>query len=155
MTVEAVTSHLEEQGVEFEVIEHEPTMTAMAEAHAAHVPPEAVAKTLVLHAGGGYVLAVLPAAERIDLKKVRAALSDEPKVSLATEAEMETDFPDYELGAVPPLGGLMQKRELVDKRLLEHDRIVCTAGAHNRSLLVGIGDIVRLADAQVVDLCEG
>lgn len=154
MTVEAVTRHLEEEGVEFEVIEHEPTMTAMAEAHAAHVPPDGVAKTLVVHADGGYVLAVIPASERLDLKKVRAALSDEPKVNLASEAEMEADFPNYELGAVPPFGELMQNRELVDQRLLEHDKIVCTAGARNRSLLVGIGDVVRLADAQVVDLCQ-
>jgi prolyl-tRNA editing enzyme YbaK/EbsC (Cys-tRNA(Pro) deacylase) len=44
----AVTAFLERQGVPYEVVDHEPTQTAAAEARAARMPPARVAKTVVL-----------------------------------------------------------------------------------------------------------
>jgi prolyl-tRNA editing enzyme YbaK/EbsC (Cys-tRNA(Pro) deacylase) len=44
--------------------------------------------------------------------------------------------------------------EILDARLMEHDRILCAGGDHRHSLLVDPRDISRMADARVADICQ-
>src|SRR2546425_979333 len=90
--IEAVTHYLDGQGVAYETVEHEQTFTAASEAKAAGVEPGHAAKTMVLREGDEYRLAVIPAAERLSLHKVRAALEASGHLRLATEGEMSDDF---------------------------------------------------------------
>jgi prolyl-tRNA editing enzyme YbaK/EbsC (Cys-tRNA(Pro) deacylase) len=64
---QAVTGYLEREGVSFEVVEHKRTESAAAEARAAGLPADDVAKTVVLRDDSGYRLAVIPASRRLDL----------------------------------------------------------------------------------------
>jgi Ala-tRNA(Pro) deacylase len=152
--VELVTSFLDERGAPYEVVEHDATFTAAAEAKASGVPPDHAAKTVVLRDGDAYRLAVVPASHRLDLRKARDALEATGHLRLATEAEMEADFEAFEVGALPPIGPMVPGPELLDTRLTEHDRILCAGGDHRHSLLVDPHDIVRLADARVADVCQ-
>jgi Ala-tRNA(Pro) deacylase len=99
------------------------------------------------------VLAVIPASERLDLHKVQAVLEAEDRPRLATEDEIAEDFPAFEVGSVPPIGPDHAVAELFDGRLLDHDEVLCTGGDHRHSLRLDPRDIVRLADARVVDIC--
>ena len=67
---------------------------------------------------------------------------------------MGTDFPDFELGAIPPLGEMLPAPEIVDRRVLEHDRVLCNGGDHTHSVLLDPKEIVRVSNAQVADVCE-
>jgi Ala-tRNA(Pro) deacylase len=149
-----VTRLLEEAGVDFDVLEHAHTERAVDEAAALGIGPEEVAKTLVLVAPGENVRAVLAASERIDLHKVAAVLGISGKrVHLASEDELARSYPEFELGAVPPLGG-REDRVIVDERLSRRDSVVLEAGSHHRSVRVRAADLVRLTGAQVADLCR-
>jgi prolyl-tRNA editing enzyme YbaK/EbsC (Cys-tRNA(Pro) deacylase) len=66
-----VTSVLDDAGVEYELLSHAHTERAADEAEALGLPATAVAKTLVLTAPVGHVRVVLPASERINLRKAR------------------------------------------------------------------------------------
>jgi Ala-tRNA(Pro) deacylase len=149
----AVTEFLERQGIPYEVVEHERTQTAAAEARAAGLPPANVAKTVVLRDQNGVRLAVLPASHRLDLHKVKDELGSRD-LRLVTEQEMASEFGDFEVGAVPPLGPMLHALELVDRRLLDHDRILCGGGDHEHGVLVDPHDLVRAAQARVADICE-
>lgn len=151
--IDRVVRFLEERGVAHDVVDHERTLTAAAEARAAGVPPDHAAKTMVLRDGEGYRLAVIPASERLDLRKAREVLGASGHLRLAGEDEMEADFGDFEVGAVPPLGPILPAAEVVDRRLLGHERILCTGGDHRHSFLVSPDDLVRLAEARVADVC--
>lgn len=151
--IAAITDYLAAHHVRHEVLEHEEARTARAEARAVDRPPRQVAKTVVLHDGAAYLLAVIPASERLDLAKVRYVLGASRQLRLATESEMASDFPGIEVGATPPIGPLFPIAELVDRRLLEADAVVCAAGDHRHSLVLAPRDIVRLGDATVGDLC--
>lgn len=152
--LEALRNFLSESGVECEVVAHERTLTARAEARAADMDPQDTAKTVVLRADDEYRLAVVPASERVDLRKVRELLGVSGQhLALATEAEIAEAFPAYEVGAVPPLGPHAAP-EIVDRRLLEHDRVLCSGADHTHGLLIDPNDIVRVAGAQVADICE-
>jgi Ala-tRNA(Pro) deacylase len=150
----AVTEFLEREGVLYEVVEHERTQTAAAEARAAGMPPADVAKTVVLRDQNGLRLAVIPASERLDMHKLREALGS-TGLRLVTEREMAEEFDGFEVGAVPPFGSMFNALELVDERLLEHDRILCSGGDHEHAVLVDPRDVVKAADARVADICEG
>jgi Ala-tRNA(Pro) deacylase len=149
-----VTHFLEEAGIDFDVLEHARTERAAEEAAALGVRPEEVAKTLVLVASGGNVRAVVAASERIDLRKVAAMLGVSGKqVHLASEDSLARDYPDFELGAVPPFGG-RPDQVLVDERLAGGDSVVVEAGSHERSVRLKASDLVRLTRAQVADICK-
>src|SRR6266566_1668545 len=52
------------------------------------------------------------------------------KVQLASEDNLARDYPDFELGAVPPFGG-PEDHVLVDEGLVGRDSVVVEAGSHN------------------------
>ena len=151
--IAAITDYLAAHHVRHEIIEHEGTWSARAEAHAVRRSPRQVAKTVVLHDGKAYLLAVIPASERLDLAKVRYVLGASRHLRLATEAEMASDFPTIEVGATPPIGPMLPVLELVDRRLLDSESVVCAGGDHRHSLVLDPRDIVRLGDATVADVC--
>ena len=151
--VAAVTEFLEREGISYEVVEHERTQTAVAEARAAGVPAADVAKTIVLRDEVGLRLAVIPASERLDIHKLRQTLASRG-LRLVTEQEMAKEFAEFEVGALPPFGSMFDALELVDERLLEHDRILCGGGDHEHAVLVDPRDVVRAGEARVADICQ-
>jgi Ala-tRNA(Pro) deacylase len=149
-----VSRFLDEAGIDFDVLEHPRTERATDKAAALGIAPEEVAKTLVLVASSGNVRAVVAASERIDLHKIAATLGvGGKKVHLASEDDLAHDYPDFELGAVPPFGG-RQDHVLVDERLAGRDSVVVEAGSHDRSVRLKAADLVRLTRAQVADICK-
>jgi len=151
---EAIAEFLEGEGIEHEMVTHEPTMSAVAEARATHRPPDEVAKTIVLHDGRAYVIAAIPASERLDLHKLRELLGARRHLRLASEEEIGRDFPTLEVGAVPPFGPMVPAAEVIDRSLLEQPRIQCPAGDHVHSVLLDPQDVVRITAAKVADICQ-
>ena len=147
-----VTGPLEEAGIDFDVLEHAHTERAADEAAALGIGPEQVAKTLVLVTSSGNVRGVLAASERIDLHKVAAVLGvGGKKVRLASEDDLARDYPDFELGALPPFGG-QEDQVIVDERIARRDSVVVEAGSHERSVRLKTVDLVRLTKARVADI---
>lgn len=152
--VDAVVGYLDEQGVTYDVVEHRTTYTAGAEARAAGVPAQDVAKTVVLRDEEGYRLAVIPGSERLDLEKARELFGAGKSLRLATEQEMGGDFGDFEVGALPPIGPMLPATEVLDRRLLEHDRILFAGGDHRHAVSIDPNDLVEVTQAKVADVCE-
>jgi Ala-tRNA(Pro) deacylase len=148
------TSILDEAGVEYELLSHPHTERAADEAQALGLPPTAVAKTLVLTAPEGHVRAVLPASERIDLRKVREFVGGGKQIHLASEDELARDYAEFELGAVPPFGGPERDRVLVDVRVTDQHAVVLEAGTHDESVRLQTADLLKLTEAEVVDICK-
>ncbi len=138
--------------VGYELIPHRRTATAREEA--LEVGLGEVAKTIVVASGDGLVRTVIPAAERLDLGKVRAALHDGKDVRLVTEGELAGAYPMFDLGAVPPIGGPPGDRLLVDARVAARESVVFEAGSHESSVRMETKDVIRLGAAVVVDICK-
>jgi Ala-tRNA(Pro) deacylase len=155
VATEDLTRALDEAGVTYEVLPHPHTVSAAAEAKALGVPPGEVAKTLVVTTPDGYLRTVVPASERLDLHKLRAARGgSETTVQLASEADLAHDYPEFELGAVPPFGGSRRDPVIVDRRLAERDSVLLEAGSHEESIRIWIPDLLRVSAAQIADICE-
>jgi Ala-tRNA(Pro) deacylase len=155
MAASDLTRALDEAGVEYELLPHAHTETATAEAEALGVDPGEVGKTLVLTTPEGSVRAVLPAPARLDVRKVREVLGVSGKrVHLLDEEQLKRDYGEFELGAVPPLGGGSRDRVLLDRSLAERESIVVEAGSHDESVRIKTADLVRLTEAEVADICR-
>jgi Ala-tRNA(Pro) deacylase len=144
---------LERAGVGLSWVQHATTMSAGEEAAALDVPRTQVAKTLVLAGDSGYVRAVPPASKRLDLHKVRELLGEGKARRLATEEQLPTVYPMFELGAVPPFGGPPGDRTIVDGRLVEQGAVVLEAGSHDVSLGLAPSDLLSLTNATLADIC--
>ena len=144
---------LERASIPYELLDHPRTTTAAEEARALGLDPHEVAKTVVLVTPDGFVRAVVPASARLDLHKVRAQLGTK-EVELATEEVLAGAYPDFELGAVPPLTGEDGDRVLLDERLREREWVVLEAGTHEQSVRLRTADLVELCRAEVVDLAH-
>ena len=94
--------HLSRKHIVYDVVSHSPTMASVLSAEARCVPPERVAKGVVVRSGDRYVLAVLPASRRISRTELKMELGE--KFALASENELEQLFEDCVAGAVPPVG---------------------------------------------------
>ena len=155
MGTEQLTRVLDEAGVNYELLPHAHTESAAAEARALGVQPDDVAKTLVVTVPEGYVRAVVPASERLDLHKLRAARGgSKATVQLASEDDLARDYPEFELGAVPPLGGSRRDPVVVDSRLADRDSVVLEAGSHEESVRIWIPDLLRVSAGEIADICE-
>lgn len=148
-----IKQFLDDQGITYDASTHAETFTSADEAKAIGVPPGHVAKTLVVRTGGGEVLAVLPASNRMDMHKLRDVLGDN-HARLATEDEMGSEFSDFELGAVPPLGSLFEMPVYLDKRLEQADEVVFAGGSHRDSVKMSGEDFLKLTHPIVVDLVK-
>jgi Ala-tRNA(Pro) deacylase len=151
---QALTDVLVEGGADYELLPHRHTETASAEARALGLQPDEVAKTVVVRTGRGYVRVVVPASRRVDLNKLSGLLRTQGETRLATEAELAAAYPEFDLGAVPPLGGPAGDTVVVDVRLTRHMRLVFEAGTHDESVRLKADDLVELTDAWVGDVCE-
>jgi Ala-tRNA(Pro) deacylase len=149
-----LSAYLSDRGVEHEIIEHAKTVTALAEAHQSEVPADNMAKPVLLSEADTYVLAVVPASRRLDLDRTRDLIGREG-LRLATEAELAVLGPNVEVGALPILGPDVPATELLDQRLLEHERITCSAGDHRHAVSFPPGALLELMDPIVADICEG
>jgi Ala-tRNA(Pro) deacylase len=150
--IDTLTGFFDEHGVAYEVVEHGERFTAAAEARAAGVEPADAAKDVILRRGDDYVLAVIPASAHLDLKKVGDLVGDGSELRLATEDDIVARFPQFELGALPPFGPILEVEEIVDRRLLDHERVLCSGGDHRHSVKVDPNEVVRVAGAKVGDL---
>jgi Ala-tRNA(Pro) deacylase len=150
--IDAVTAFLDGSGVRYEVLEHQQTFSAREDARASGVSPEDEAKGVLLRLDDGYCLAVIPASEQLDLRKVREIVGGAAR--LATEREMAADYDQFDVGALPPFGPMLAAKEIVDRRMLDHDTIVVAGGDHRHSIRIDPNELVQVASPMLADICQ-
>ena len=154
MAAPALTDALDAAGVAYEILPHAHTESAADEARALGIPTDGVAKTLVVETPRGNVRAVLPASERISTAKLAVVLDERRKaIQLAPEESLRSDYAEFEYGAVPPIGGAHADRVIVDTHVAEHDSVVLEAASHDDSIRIATQDLIKLADAEVAEIC--
>lgn len=122
---------------------HRPSPSSTYRAQSVHVAGASVAKAVLVRAGSGYVLAVLPSTHRIDLERLGAALRA-TGLTIATEDEVEATFRDCERGAVPPFGSRYNLTTIVDASLSAGHEIVIEANVRHEAIRIRYRDFEAL-----------
>jgi Ala-tRNA(Pro) deacylase len=143
---------LARRGVKMNVMRHRDTFTAQEAAHASHTPGRMFAKVVVLRdLTGGYLMAVIPASERLDLDAI-SVVSGLWGLELATEAELARLFPDCEPGSEPPFGHLYGMPMYVDSHLA-NQQIYFQVGNHHDVAMLPYETYAQLARPFQGDVC--
>ena len=140
--------HLEHETVPYEVLTHREASRASELAQVLHVPGKELAKVVILKVGERFVMTVLPANWKVDLRRIGEILHLYP-VRLATEEECQRLFPDCELGAIPPFGNLYGLEVHVDRAITADEEIVFPAGTRYQAVKLRYQDFARLVRPSV------
>lgn len=142
--------YLDSLNIQYEVLTHPVAYTAPEIAHALHVSGKMLAKVVMIKAGDGFVMAVLPSNWNVDLKRLKEVLGT-PHVRLASEDEFTGLFPDCEVGTMPPFGNLYGLAVYVDRALTEDPEILFQAGTHYEVVKMRYQDFENLVRPMVAE----
>jgi Ala-tRNA(Pro) deacylase len=149
MPTKKLREFLDTQGVKYVAIPHQVAYTARQTAALTHIPNKKLAKTVIVKIDGVLAMAVLPASYAVDLTLLRAGIGART-VSLAKESEFQDQFPECEIGAMPPFGNLYGMAVYVDESLTQDEEIAFNAGSHYESLQISYADFERLVKPKVL-----
>lgn len=121
-------TYLAHKGIAYDILPHRHTDTSVNSANSAHIPPDRLAKSVILEDENGYVMAVIPANRHVRIGRLNRVLNR--RMGLATEAELSPLFNDCDPGAVPPLGDAFGIATVVDESLDECPDVYLEAGDH-------------------------
>ena len=151
MPVKKLKQFLDSNNVKYVSISHSPAYDAQRIAESTHIPGKELAKTVIVRIDDQFAMAVLPASSRVHLGHLKVAVSAS-HVELATEAEVETLFPDCEKGAMPPFGNLSDIDVYVAEQLTEDKEIAFSAGSHTEVVRMSYKDFDRLVMPKITAL---
>lgn len=151
MPVRQLRELLDGQGIKYVTVSHSPAFTAQEVAASAHVAGSEFAKTVVVLVDDRMAMAVLPAFQRVDLDRLRAA-TGATRVELASEPEFRERFPECELGAMPPFGNRYGMDVFLADSLAANDEIAFNAGSHTELVRMAYRDYERMVRPSVVPL---
>jgi Ala-tRNA(Pro) deacylase len=130
----SVMNTLTSANIVYEVVAHPKSFSSSETAAVAHVADDHIAKGVLLRDTTGYLLAVIPASQWVDFKRLQQDLGRELK--LASEAEIERLFVDCDPGAVPPLGRVYGVETVMDEALTSLAHVYFESGDHERLIKV-------------------
>jgi Ala-tRNA(Pro) deacylase len=137
-----VSQYLSDQHVSFEEMVHPPAFTSQKLARFLHVPGRQVMKSVLLRGSRGFFVAVLPASQQVDLRRLSGAFGG--SVRLATDAEVRDHFPDCERGGLMPFGRLYGLPTFLDASIPLDTIIVFEAQRHAVAIRMSCRDFVKL-----------
>jgi prolyl-tRNA editing enzyme YbaK/EbsC (Cys-tRNA(Pro) deacylase) len=149
--VDRVVAAARASGLDLEVQRFpEGTRTASDAARAVGCEVAQIVKSLVFVADGAPVVALVSGANRVDEGLLATAVdSTEVRKADGDEARAATGFP---IGGVPPFGHATAVRVVVDRDLLDHERLWAAAGLPDAVFPVAPDELVRVSGAVVADL---
>jgi Ala-tRNA(Pro) deacylase len=119
---------LMEQRVPYEILIHPPAYTSQKRAKCLHVSGKQLAKCVLLARERGFILAVLPATDQVDLDQL-SALFEQP-VRLASDEEVAGTFCDCEWGVAMPFGSLYGLPTILEDSFDAESHIIFEAHFH-------------------------
>ncbi|MTI31165.1 aminoacyl-tRNA deacylase [Xanthovirga aplysinae] len=149
MPVRKLKEYLDERNIRYVTIHHSQAFTAQQIAASAHIRGKELAKAVIIKVGGKMAMCVLPASYMIDLNLLRQ-VTGANDVELASELEFKNQFPECEVGAMPPFGNLYGMDVYVAGILSEDEEIAFNAGSHTELIRMAYQDFERLVKPKVV-----
>ncbi len=137
------------QHIPYSLINHDKAYTACEIASRSHVPPQELAKTVIVRLDNQLVMAVVPASHHVNVAALAAA-TGAGTARLVHEADFKRRFPDCEVGAMPPFGNMYDMPVIVDESLTKDKEIAFNAGSHEELVRMSYEDFAKLVKPKVL-----
>lgn len=137
-----VVEYLDHRAIPYAIVTHPPTPSTRATAARSQLPPESIAKAVVLSDDNGCVMAVLPANRYLNVHTLSRKLRRD--LHLVDEQRLCQMFRDCALGAIPPLGPAYGITTVVDDQLVGQPHVYFEAGDHEELIRVSGDEFIAL-----------
>ena len=149
---EKIVGLLDEKKISYQLFEHKPVYASEQAAKIRGTNIEQGAKALVMMADKKPILLVISGAKKVDTKKFKKSFGIKD-LRMCTPEEVKKTT-GVEVGAVPPLGNLMNLKTFVDRSLGENKKITFNVGLHTRSIKMRYQDFYFLVKPQIADFAQ-
>ncbi|MGE3920431.1 MAG: aminoacyl-tRNA deacylase [Gammaproteobacteria bacterium] len=149
MAVGNIRDFLDHEHIRYKCIKHSPSITAQETAQSAHIHGKELAKTVIVKIGDKLAMVVLTANDKVNFSHLTQSLGGKP-IQLASEREFRDQFPNCELGAMPPFGNLYGMEVFVDRKLSEDPEIAFNAGSHSELIRMAYADFAKVVHPQLI-----
>lgn len=150
---ERIKVFLDDNGVVYRTVHHEPTRTSEESARARGEDVKIGGKAIVMKVGETFRLFVLSAARKIDSDSIKDHFN--VKGTRFANAEELLNFTGLVPGSVPPFGHPILPFDLyIDNSILLNEKIAFNAGSLTDSIVMHVRDYLRIADATVFDFSK-
>jgi Ala-tRNA(Pro) deacylase len=144
---EKIVQRLEDNGIAYEIHEHEPVYTNPTMAEALGVTEAETVKSLVLSTKEKtLVVMVMPGNKKVDWKAAAKTVGTK-KVTFA-KPDVVSGAVGCEVGCVPPFGHMSDLPVFVDADLLRKTHVYFNPGVHHKSFKVASRDLKRLCQTK-------
>jgi len=143
LEVKKIKNLLDSKNIDYKLFEHEPVFTSEQASKVRGVDLKTGVKALVLRTKEGkFILALVAADRRIDLKKL-AKIVNTKDLRLASPEEVLKKT-GCEIGSVHPFGFLHDLETYMDVSVLENDYINFNVGLHTKNIEMRSEDLVSI-----------
>ena len=108
-----------------------------------------MAKTVIIRVDGKLAMAVVPAAQRVEPDRLKAAIGANGG-DRRREQDFRDSFPECEARRDAPFGNLYGMDVYVEERLAKDEEIAFNAGTHNGLIRLSFGDFKRLVQPRIL-----
>lgn len=146
--LDTIRQWLQDHGLTFREIHHEPTTTSEESARVRGEPLHIGGKAILLKTDDVFRLFVLPADRKLDSAAVKKHLGVKKTRFAATDELLQ--LTGLVPGSVPPFGRPILEFDLyVDEALTKNDRIAFNAGSLTDSIIFPMSDYLRIAQPSI------
>lgn len=152
MTLESVKKHIEDEGLNLEVVElKSSTATVELAAEALGVEPARIAKTMALRLKERDILVVAKGDVRLDNKMFKEYFHQKPKFICADDLMEATG---HTIGGVCPFGLNKPLHIYLDESLKEFDFVYPAAGDSNSCIKVYVDYLAKITNGEWINVCK-
>lgn len=149
---QTLIKQLAAQGISYDIISHPYSEFSLNTARASHIAENKMVKSVILEDDDGYVMALLPANQRVKIGELNQLLNR--KMGLATEETIQQLFYDCDPGAIIPVAKAEQIETVVDYNLDDCNDVYIEAGNHQDILHLNANGFRKLLkNARHANIC--
>jgi len=156
-TVTDILDLLKQKGCWFETFEHQPVVTSEQAAKLRHgysisQGAKAIIVKIKNSAGNNeFVMLILPGDKKFNGSKVKKLL-DTKDLRFATGEEISELTGGIQIGGIPPFGNLFGIKVIVEKTLLDNEKIIFNAGDRSFSVAMKKEDYLRIVRPEIEEI---
>jgi Ala-tRNA(Pro) deacylase len=151
--LEMIQELLDQESVEYELLEHDPVHTSEEAAQVRGGSPQTGAKSLLLKSEVGFLTVVLQGDARLDSKKVTKHLGVSRNPRFATPEEVQQQM-GCQVGACYPLAHLAGLRTIIDHPFTQQEYMSFNPGVHDKTITMSMRDYMEFTRAEVMQVSQ-
>ena len=152
-TTTDLQTFMDENGILGEILFLDvPTPTVESAAEAVGTDPARIVKSVLFRIRERGVLAIASGTQPIERRTIASLYEVGRKRVKLADPETVLRTTGYPVGTVPPFGHAIPSRTLLDPQVLAFSEVYAGGGAHNALVRLDPKDILRVTQAEVIDL---